>query len=118
MFVRNDIDLYRSHASLTSPEIAPRRIDTNPGPTITVTVCTMADILSWASLWICLVLALVIIVVRIVLRRLRGQGFTPGDYWCMATAGFVLARLISNHFLLVYGSTRSECDTTMMAVEY
>ncbi|KAF2827316.1 hypothetical protein CC86DRAFT_393481 [Ophiobolus disseminans] len=67
----------------------------------------MADIQSWVSLWVCLVLALVLIAIRLILRRFRGQAFTRGDSWCMVTAGFILARLISNHILLLYGSTRT-----------
>lgn len=66
------------------------------------------DLQSWISLYVCLVLSLLLIAVRLVLRRVRGQSFTRGDCWCLATAVFILARLISNHYLLVYGSTRSK----------
>jgi hypothetical protein len=63
---------------------------------------------SWASLYVCLVLSLALILVRLFLRRWRQQTFTRGDYWCIATATLVLARLITNHYLLLYDSTRSE----------
>ncbi|KAH7085524.1 hypothetical protein BKA63DRAFT_19450 [Paraphoma chrysanthemicola] len=65
------------------------------------------DYVSWVSLYVCLVLSLLLIVVRLVLRRVRGQSFTRGDYWCLATAVFILIRLIANHYLLIYGSTRT-----------
>jgi hypothetical protein len=61
---------------------------------------------SWVSLYVCLVLSIVLIILRLFLRRLRVQSLTSGDYWCIATVVFILARLIANHYLLVYGSTR------------
>lgn len=66
-----------------------------------------ADLESWVSLYVCLVLSILLIIARLFLRRWRQQGFTRGDYWCMLAAVFILARLIGNHYLLVYGSTRS-----------
>ncbi|KAF1920515.1 hypothetical protein BDU57DRAFT_17421 [Ampelomyces quisqualis] len=62
---------------------------------------------SWVALYVCLILALTLIATRLFLRRLRHQSFSRGDYWCMAAAVFILTRLVANHFLLVYGSTRT-----------
>jgi hypothetical protein len=62
---------------------------------------------SWVSLYVCLVLSILLIIARLFLRRWRQQGFTRGDYWCMLASVLILARLIANHYLLVYGSTRS-----------
>ncbi|KAF2024699.1 hypothetical protein EK21DRAFT_78130 [Setomelanomma holmii] len=65
------------------------------------------DYQSWISLYVCLVLSMLLIVVRLILRKVRGQKFTGGDYWCIITFVFILTRLIANHYLLVYGSTRT-----------
>ena len=66
------------------------------------------DVQSSVSMWVCLVLSIVLLVARGLLRRIRGQRFTPGDYWCFAAAVFILGRLLGNYYLLVYGSTRGE----------
>jgi hypothetical protein len=63
---------------------------------------------SWISLYVCLLLSLALIFVRLFLRRWRQQTFTRGDYWCMVAGVLVLARLITNHYLLIYNSTRSK----------
>ncbi|KAH7394025.1 hypothetical protein DE146DRAFT_115018 [Phaeosphaeria sp. MPI-PUGE-AT-0046c] len=65
------------------------------------------DLQSWVSLYVCLILSIILIAVRLFLRRWRQQAFTRGDYWCILAAIFVLGRLIGNHFLLLYGSTRT-----------
>jgi hypothetical protein len=62
---------------------------------------------SWDSLYVCLIFSIALIIIRLGLRLFRRQSFTRGDYWCMTAAVFILARLVANHFLLVYGSTRS-----------
>lgn len=63
---------------------------------------------STVSMWVCLMLAVALIAARLGLRRWRGQGFTRGDYWCLGAAVCILGRLLANHFLLLYGSTRGE----------
>jgi hypothetical protein len=63
---------------------------------------------SWIALYVCLILSLVLILLRLCLRRLRQQSLTRGDYWCMAVAVFISARLVTNHYLLLFGSTRSK----------
>jgi hypothetical protein len=79
-------------------------------PTTLITTMTGAmakDPSSWDSLYVCLVFSIALIILRLGLRCFRRQSFTRGDYWCMTAAVFTLARLVANHFLLVYGSTRS-----------
>jgi amino acid permease len=70
---------------------------------------TMAttDSSSWDSLYVCLMISIALIIIRLSLRLFRRQSFTRGDYWCITCAVFIVARLVANHFLLVYGSTRS-----------
>jgi hypothetical protein len=63
---------------------------------------------SWIALYVCLIVSLVLILLRLCLRRLRHQKLTRGDYWCVVVAVFILARLVANHFLLLFGSTRSK----------
>lgn len=77
----------------------------------------MVDSQSLVSMWVCLILSIVFIAIRGLLRRLRGQSFTRGDYWCFSAAAFILGRLLANHFLLLYGSTRSrlECLCTKVS---
>ncbi|KAH7068445.1 hypothetical protein FB567DRAFT_457363 [Paraphoma chrysanthemicola] len=65
------------------------------------------DVQSTVSMWVCLMLALVLIVTRLALRRWRKQGFTHGDGWCMCSAALIVARLVANHLLISYGSTRT-----------
>lgn len=76
--------------------------------TIATTSAMTNEAESWISLYVCLVLSLALLLVRLALRRWRQQSFTRGDYWCMVTATLVLARLITNHYLLLYDSTRSK----------
>ncbi|KAH9879479.1 hypothetical protein IAQ61_001297 [Plenodomus lingam] len=64
------------------------------------------DSQSTVSMWVCLMLSVALIFIRQVLRRVRGQSVTRGDYWCLSAAIFILGRLLANHFLLLYGSTR------------
>jgi hypothetical protein len=90
-----------------------RRFRHNTGFTTTPKAGAMAeDTQSWISLYVCLILSVVFIIARLYLRRLRHQSFTHGDYWCIATAVFILARLVGNHVLLIYGSTRREYHIT------
>jgi hypothetical protein len=76
------------------------------------------DTPSWISLYVCLILSIVFIVLRLSLRRLRAQSLTSGDYWCITTVVFILARLVTNHFLLVYGSTRREYAFILISGHY
>jgi hypothetical protein len=73
---------------------------------------------SWDSLYVCLIFSIALIITRLGLRLFRRQSFTRGDYWCMTTAVLILARLVANHFLLVYGSTRSTPTFPAYSVEY
>ncbi|KAF2847480.1 hypothetical protein T440DRAFT_491921 [Plenodomus tracheiphilus IPT5] len=57
-------------------------------------------------MWVCLMLSVALIALRQVLRKFRGQRTTPGDYWALSAAVFIVGRLLANHFLLLYGSTR------------
>ncbi|KAF2221823.1 hypothetical protein BDZ85DRAFT_133824 [Elsinoe ampelina] len=59
---------------------------------------------------ICLPLGIVLIFTRTALRLFRQQAITWGDYWCLAAAVFIFVRLITNVFLLRYGSTRTLDD--------
>ncbi|KAI8931531.1 hypothetical protein NX059_011188 [Plenodomus lindquistii] len=64
------------------------------------------DFQSSVSMWVCLMLSIALIAIRQVLRRVRKQSFTRGDYWCLSAAFFILGRLLVNYFLLRYRSTR------------
>ncbi|CAO2652984.1 Nn.00g023950.m01.CDS01 [Neocucurbitaria sp. VM-36] len=64
------------------------------------------DSQSSVPMWICLMLSVALIAARLALRRFRAQGFTRGDYWCLGAAVCIMGRLLANHFLLLYGSTR------------
>ncbi|KAF1843520.1 uncharacterized protein K460DRAFT_378648 [Cucurbitaria berberidis CBS 394.84] len=57
-------------------------------------------------MWVCLVVSVALIVARLALRKVRGQKITHGDYWCLCAAVSIVGRLLANHFLLIYGSTR------------
>ncbi|KAF4550305.1 Hypothetical protein D9617_18g034960 [Elsinoe fawcettii] len=57
--------------------------------------------------YICLPLGIVLIFLRVALRVFRQQAITWGDYWCLAASVFIFVRLITNIFLLKYGSTRT-----------
>ncbi|TKX25276.1 hypothetical protein C1H76_2509 [Elsinoe australis] len=60
--------------------------------------------------YVCLPLGILLIVARIVLRLFRQQKITQGDCWCIAASVFILVRLVTNVFLLKYGSTRTLSD--------
>lgn len=61
---------------------------------------------STVSMWLCLSLSVGLVGVRLCLRRWRRQVFLRGDFWCVCAALLIVARLVGNHLLVVYGSTR------------
>lgn len=61
---------------------------------------------STVSMWFCLLFSVILIVVRLGLRRWRRQRFLRGDFWCICAAILIVARLVGNHLLVLYGSTR------------
>ncbi|KAL6705001.1 hypothetical protein ACN47E_007404 [Coniothyrium glycines] len=65
------------------------------------------DLQSSVSMWVCLLLSVILVSVRLSLRRWRGQKFLRGDFWCVCAAVLIVARLVGNHLLVVYGSTRT-----------
>ncbi|KAM0817900.1 hypothetical protein AB5N19_03707 [Seiridium cardinale] len=71
---------------------------------------TSDDLGTMVSMWVCSTAALIFVATRIFLRLWSGQRFLKGDYWCMAAAVFITIRLVANHFLLLYGSTRTLTD--------
>lgn len=77
-------------------------------------MAAVVDTQSSVSMWVCLMLSVGLIAVRLALRRLRRQNFTHGDYWCMVAVVPILGRLLANHFLLLYGSTRVLSATRRM----
>jgi hypothetical protein len=74
------------------------------------------DTLSAIPMWVCLLLSVALIAIRIGFRLWKKQRLISGDYWCLLAAAFIVARLVANYYLLIYGSTRSMCFDLLVNV--
>jgi len=69
------------------------------------------------ALWICHGIAMGLCTSRLVLRKVRRQAFTSGDYWTMLALVAIALRATLNDIILAGGTTTSKKFESMDDIE-